>query len=180
MGKYTSLARKVEERKPQSEGGPPNTNILNININNIYSNRERVIDKPLSDRPKDTVKGSKRVETLQDDTSGSKDGTGNTKTSDTNLRTTNLTNLIRSGDSETTLRPTTLTTLIESTDSVLDLAREKFGLSQPFDPEEHPLPPPIPGRDPLVKTGTNKAIFFKGDWRNAWPPGFTVYGGGKA
>ncbi len=37
--------------------------------------------------------------------------------------------------------------------------------------------PPPPGRDPMVKRGTDKARFFKGDWRTTWPPDF---GGGGA
>jgi hypothetical protein len=40
--------------------------------------------------------------------------------------------------------------------------------------------PPEPGRDPLVKRGTNKAQFFGGDWREAWPRDFKVYEGGES
>ena|SRR5215208_7203808 len=176
MGKYTRLARKISKGKPQEEGGPSNTNILNVNINNIHSNRKRVVCKPTSDRPEDTLQGSAPVDVSQSEASGSKDGVGNTKTSDTTLRPTTYTTLIGSEGSETTLRPTTLTTLIESTDQVLDLARERFGPSQPFDPEEHPLPR-IPGRDPLVMRGTEKVKFFKGDWQEAGPKDFKAYKG---
>jgi hypothetical protein len=38
--------------------------------------------------------------------------------------------------------------------------------------------PPDRGRDPMVKRGTNKVQFFKGDWREAHPRDFKVYQGG--
>jgi hypothetical protein len=36
--------------------------------------------------------------------------------------------------------------------------------------------PPAPGggRDPLVHRDTEKARFFRGDWRNTWPHDFEV------
>jgi hypothetical protein len=37
--------------------------------------------------------------------------------------------------------------------------------------------PPPPGRDPLVHRDTDKAEFFKGDWRETWPRDFKVYEG---
>jgi len=40
------------------------------------------------------------------------------------------------------------------------------------DRENLPVPPPIPGRDPLVHCGTDKARFFRGNWREAWPRDF--------
>src|SRR5829696_8412972 len=55
-------------------------------------------------------------------------------------------------------KPEIVRELAEETASpleVLDLARARFGPSQPFDPEEHPIAR-IPGRDPLVKTSTEK------------------------
>jgi hypothetical protein len=35
--------------------------------------------------------------------------------------------------------------------------------------------PPPPGRDPLVKRGTDKARFFSEDWREAGPTDWTPY-----
>ena len=35
--------------------------------------------------------------------------------------------------------------------------------------------PPPPGRDPLVKRGTDKARFFSEDWRKAGPTDWTPY-----
>ena len=32
-----------------------------------------------------------------------------------------------------------------------------------------PVPPPLPGHDPLVHRGTDKVLFFMGDWRAAQP-----------
>jgi hypothetical protein len=40
--------------------------------------------------------------------------------------------------------------------------------------------PPDQGRDPMVKRGTDKEEFFRGNWREAWPRDFKVYRGGKA
>ena len=93
MGKYTSLGRSVEERKPQRGGELPTANILNVNIDHIHSNRDRVIDKPLSGLPKDTLQGSLSVEMLQTGASSSKDTVRVAENHLTNLRTTNLTNL---------------------------------------------------------------------------------------
>ncbi len=40
-----------------------------------------------------------------------------------------------------------------------------------------PASPPGGGRDPLARRGTDKAEFFKGDWRQTWPHDFEVYKG---
>jgi hypothetical protein len=40
--------------------------------------------------------------------------------------------------------------------------------------------PPPPGRDPLVKRHTDKARFFRGDWRTTWPHDYRVYEGGES
>ncbi len=40
--------------------------------------------------------------------------------------------------------------------------------------------PPPPGRDPLVKRGTDKARFFSEDWREAGPTDWTPYRPGGA
>jgi hypothetical protein len=41
--------------------------------------------------------------------------------------------------------------------------------------------PPAPGRDPLAKRETDKALFFSREgWPEAWPRDFTVYRGGTA
>ncbi len=49
---------------------------------------------------------------------------------------------------------------------VLEMARAWFGLV-----EDPVTPPPPPGRDPMVKRGTEKGCFFREDWRNAAPKG---------
>jgi hypothetical protein len=64
---------------------------------------------------------------------------------------------------------------IESTEEFYGLVRRYFDTA-PFDPEDHPLPPPQKGRDPLVHRNTDKAEFFKGDWRAAWPQDFKPHG----
>ena len=64
---------------------------------------------------------------------------------------------------------------VESTSEVANLARYRFPVREDLPP---PPPPPLPDRDPLVKRGTNKVTFFKGDWRRAWPRDFKVYNGG--
>jgi hypothetical protein len=66
---------------------------------------------------------------------------------------------------------------IERPGEVLELAREHFGLV-----EEPVIPPPLPGRDPLVaKTGGKVEFFGRGDgWRRVSPVDFKVYKGGKA
>ncbi len=62
---------------------------------------------------------------------------------------------------------------IEYAAEVLALARERFA------PVEDPVTPPtLPGRDPMAKRHTDKAEFFKGVWREAWPRDFRVYEGG--
>jgi hypothetical protein len=93
MGKYTSLARKEQEKEPQRRVTTPTDNILSVNIDNMHSNRDSVISKPTSDRPKDTHQVPPPVEMLQNVASGvNHDGEGRDKGA-TNLRTTNLTNL---------------------------------------------------------------------------------------
>jgi hypothetical protein len=58
---------------------------------------------------------------------------------------------------------------------VLELASERFG------PVKDPVTPPAPrGQDSMVQRRGEKAEFFKGNWREAWPRDFTVYRGGKA
>jgi hypothetical protein len=61
---------------------------------------------------------------------------------------------------------------IKSTSEVFELARKRFP-----DRNDLPAPPPVPGRDPLAKRGTDKARFFSSDWRQAWPQDFEPYGG---
>jgi hypothetical protein len=63
---------------------------------------------------------------------------------------------------------------VRSASEVLEMAREYFGPSKPFDPSEHPLPR-VPGRAPLVRRDTDKAQFFQGNWREAWPQDFKVH-----
>jgi hypothetical protein len=64
---------------------------------------------------------------------------------------------------------------ISNVGEVLEIARARFG------PVEDPVtPPPLPGRDPMVKRGTDKARFFKGDWRQTLPRDFKVYEGGES
>ena len=36
-------------------------------------------------------------------------------------------------------------------------------------------PGSLPGRDPLVHRGTDKALFFGGAWRQTWPRDFEVF-----
>lgn len=55
---------------------------------------------------------------------------------------------------------------------VLELARARFGTV-----EDPVTPPALPGRDPMVGRHTDKARFFKGNWREAWPRDFKVYEG---
>ena|SRR5215204_5730618 len=50
---------------------------------------------------------------------------------------------------------------------VFELARKRFP-----NRDDLPAPPPVPGRDPLAKRSTDKARFFRGDWRRAWPQDF--------
>jgi TubC N-terminal docking domain len=68
---------------------------------------------------------------------------------------------------------------IENADEVLELARARFKLpeEQRLDPT---VPPAPPGRDPMVKRGTDKACFFVGDWRGTWPPDYRVHRDGGA
>jgi hypothetical protein len=59
---------------------------------------------------------------------------------------------------------------IRNTGEVLEMARGIFGVV-----EDPVTPPAPPGRDPLAKKNTDKARFFCGDWREAWPENFTVH-----
>jgi hypothetical protein len=60
--------------------------------------------------------------------------------------------------------------LIENASEVRQIAREVLG------PVENPVtPPPPPGRDPLVHRDTDKARFFRGDWRSVPPTDWTPY-----
>lgn len=53
--------------------------------------------------------------------------------------------------------------------NLLSLGREVLG------EVEDPVTLPTPrGRDPLAIHGTDKAQFFRGDWREAWPRDFRV------
>ncbi len=64
---------------------------------------------------------------------------------------------------------------IENVGAVLEMARARFG------PVEDPITlPPLPGRDPLVKRGTDKGRFFRGDWRSVPPIDWTPYRPGGA
>jgi hypothetical protein len=65
--------------------------------------------------------------------------------------------------------------LIEKRSEVLELARQYFGAV-----EDSVIPPPLPGRDPMVKRRADKAEFFMGDWREARPRDFKVYKEKKA
>ncbi len=96
MGKYTSLARKIEETKPQEGGSSPTDDILNVNINNIHSNRVSGLDKATPARPKDTLQRSLSVEMPQGNASSGKQTRKVAGNRTTNLRTTNLTNLTES------------------------------------------------------------------------------------
>jgi hypothetical protein len=95
MGKYTSLARKEQEREPQRELITPTANILSVNIDNIHSNRDSTISKPTSDRPKYTLQGPPSVEMLQCVARDGNQVSEGCEKGATNLRTTNLTNLLK-------------------------------------------------------------------------------------
>src|SRR5215210_5876608 len=92
MGKYTSLARKFRDDGPRGEADASSTTILNVNINSIDINRDKLTSKPTSARPEDTVQSSPPVEKLQTRASGGEATTGEHTTS---ARTTNLTNLTK-------------------------------------------------------------------------------------
>jgi hypothetical protein len=94
MGRYTELARRLRDDSPQKEGATSSTDILSVNIDGMYGNRDSSIDKPYSARPKDTLKGSAPVDLSQKCTSGDKRIALEARESATNLRTTNFTNLI--------------------------------------------------------------------------------------
>jgi hypothetical protein len=75
--------------------------------------------------------------------------------------------------------------VVESPADVLSIAREvlpPLAEEDRVDLDElvQANQPPESGRDPLVKRGTNKAQFFGGDWRQAWPRDFKVYEGGES
>jgi hypothetical protein len=56
---------------------------------------------------------------------------------------------------------------IHNVDEVLEMARARYCTV-----EDPVIPPALPGRDPMVKRDTDKARFFQGDWRKAWPEDF--------
>jgi hypothetical protein len=119
MGKYTQLADKYRDRGPQVEEGS-SVNINNVKINNIDSNRDVVIDKPTSEGPEDTVEGSSPVDSLQSRSSGHNRDEHPADSGPTRLRPTTLTTLSRSydivpgaGAEDTNLRTTNLTNLVE-------------------------------------------------------------------
>jgi hypothetical protein len=97
VGKYTDLTRKIPE-KPQVRKALVYNN--NVNINNIYNNKDSVIDKLTSAQPKDLLQGSAPVEMQQSVASGGEAEAGVAEKRVTNLRTTNLTNLFGSEDEE--------------------------------------------------------------------------------
>jgi len=61
---------------------------------------------------------------------------------------------------------------VTSSAEVFEMAREAF-------PNRDDLPDVLPrrqrGRDPMTKHDTDKARFFRGDWREAWPQNFRVH-----
>jgi len=90
MGKYTDLARVLGDTPQREEAVDGNKS---VNINNIYSNRDNSIDKPTSERPKDTLQGPPPVDSSQSRAIGYNAPAVAGEKSATNLRTTNLTNL---------------------------------------------------------------------------------------
>ncbi len=95
MGRYTDLARSLrEQRAPDMEEGSTD-DILNVNINNIHTNRENGVGTPIPPRPESTLQGSSSVKMPQGGASGDKDASRETDKLATNLRTTNLTNLMK-------------------------------------------------------------------------------------
>lgn len=86
MGKYTSLARKLEEEEPQERFCVGSLDINNVNINNIHSNVDIAIDTPTPARPKDTLQGFPPVEMSQGVASGDKGEAERAVNHDTPLR----------------------------------------------------------------------------------------------
>src|SRR5918998_4876546 len=94
MGRYTELARRLRDDGAQGGGAASTTTILNVNIDSIYSNGDSSIDKPASDGPKDTLQGFTPVDSSQSCANGGKSAAVEAREHATNLRSTNLTNLI--------------------------------------------------------------------------------------
>jgi hypothetical protein len=125
MGRYTELARRLRDNGPQQRGAPSSTTILSVNIDSIYSSRDSSIDKPTSERPKDTLQGPPPVDLSQSRASGYSTSAEAGEKSATNLRTTNLTNLGGSGESDTNLRTTNLTNLTNAERCIHERAPKK-------------------------------------------------------
>jgi hypothetical protein len=98
MGKYSSLAKRIEEENPQERGNTTTSNILNVNIDNIHSIRETNVDKPTSAIPKDTLQPPPPVESSQDGASGSEITVREAYKRPTTLRPTTLTTLFEDGE----------------------------------------------------------------------------------
>jgi hypothetical protein len=150
MGKYTNLARKIEETEPQKK-------VVVNNLDNTYKHSILI----------DTA--SNTAATLHDN--------------DTNLRTTNLTNLTEQAGVTSVFRCIPLPP-IGSAGEVLELARNVLPELKEEDrvdldelKQANSPPASLVRRDPLVCRGTDKARFFKGDWRTTWPRDFKVYEG---
>ncbi len=146
MGKYTSLAQKTERAEPQKK-------VVVNNLDNTYKHSILI----------DTANNT--AATLPD--------------SDTKLRTTNLTNLTEQAGVTSVFRCIPLPP-IGSAGEVLELARNvlpELKEEDRVDLDEliQANSPPPPGRDPLVKRGTDKARFFSEDWREAGPTDWTPY-----
>ncbi len=91
MGKYTDLVRKHREGV-QGENNWDSS--VSVKIDNMHSNNRNSVDRPITERPKPQHERSPSVDVSQSVASGSKSGEQNRALADTNLRTTNLTNLI--------------------------------------------------------------------------------------
>jgi hypothetical protein len=93
MGRYTELARRLRDDGPQEEGASSTVNIHSVNIGSMYSNRDSSIDKPTSGAPKYTHQGFAPVDSSQSCASSINGAATEARGHDTNLRTTNYTNL---------------------------------------------------------------------------------------
>jgi len=66
--------------------------------------------------------------------------------------------------------PRTVAPLLDDPKDIsLGLGARLRAIAQRKKDSSPPEPLPVRGRDPLVHRGTEKARFFKGDWRNTWP-----------
>ena len=65
MGKYTALARKYRDNRPQERGAASSINTFNVNMASIYSSRDNTLSKPTSDTPEQALEGSFSVESSQ-------------------------------------------------------------------------------------------------------------------